>query len=109
MNRRNIVRYSVLICALALVCARQSNIRAQNSAELKANPVGMFENHTDVGKVLHPGSVEYDAAKQTYTISGSGENMWFRDDSLDVGAIGLNALSSSECQHKKQVSVSSSK
>ena len=32
--------------------------------------------------MLHPGSVEYDAAKQTYTISGSGENMWFDQDAF---------------------------
>lgn len=38
--------------------------------------VGVFENHGDVGTVLHPGSVDYDAAAKTYTISGSGENMW---------------------------------
>jgi len=42
----------------------------------------MFENHTDVGKVLHPGSVEYDAAQQTYTIAGSGQNMWFGTDAF---------------------------
>jgi len=39
-------------------------------------PVGAFEGHSDVGTVLHPGSVDYDAAKHTYTITGSGENMW---------------------------------
>ena len=35
-------------------------------------PLGMFEDHTDVGTVLHPGSVEYDASKQNYTVTGSG-------------------------------------
>ena len=29
-----------------------------------------------MGTVLHAGSVEYDAAQKTYTITGSGENMW---------------------------------
>ena len=42
--------------------------------------VGLFENHGDVGAVLHPGSVEYNASTGTYTISGSGENMWFSND-----------------------------
>src|ERR1700722_2983189 len=41
-----------------------------------AGPVGIFESHADVGTVLHAGSVEYDAAQHTYTIAGSGENMW---------------------------------
>src|SRR6266436_46334 len=43
-------------------------------------PGGLFEGHGDVGAVLHAGSVEYDAAKRNYTISGSGENMWFATD-----------------------------
>src|SRR5262245_44877773 len=42
--------------------------------------VGIFDDHGDVGAVLHPGNVDYDAARQTYTISGSGENMWFNKD-----------------------------
>ena len=44
--------------------------------------VGIFENHSDVGTVLHPGSVDYDAAAKTYTISGSGENMWLAADAF---------------------------
>jgi len=39
--------------------------------------LGIFDDHADVGSVLHAGSVEYDASKRTYTIAGSGENMWF--------------------------------
>jgi TolB protein len=38
--------------------------------------IGLFENHGDVGTVLHPGSVTYDLAKKSYTLAGSGENMW---------------------------------
>ena len=45
-----------------------------------SSPVGIFENHEDVGAVLHPGNVEYDAAKHSYTVSGSGENMWATKD-----------------------------
>src|SRR5258708_34852576 len=44
--------------------------------------VGIFESHGDVGTVLHSGSVDYDAAKKTYTISGSGENMWLGKDAF---------------------------
>jgi TolB protein len=46
----------------------------------ESGAVGIFEGSGDVGKVLHPGSVEFDAAKGTYTIAGSGENMWFGKD-----------------------------
>jgi TolB protein len=45
-----------------------------------SGPVGMFEGHQDVGTVLHPGSTSYDAAKQNYTVTGSGDNMWFGMD-----------------------------
>lgn len=49
-------------------------------AEGQAGGVGIFEGHQDVGKVLHPGSTSFDAAKQSYTVIGSGENMWFGMD-----------------------------
>ena len=42
--------------------------------------LGAFAAHEDVGTVLHAGSLEYDAAKGTYTIAGSGENIWFGKD-----------------------------
>lgn len=47
-----------------------------------AGPLGIFEDHTDVGTILHAGSVEYDASKQTYTLAGSGDNMWFAADAF---------------------------
>ena len=43
---------------------------------------GIFEGHGDVGTVLHPGSVEYDAAQKTYRITASGENIWGTADAL---------------------------
>ncbi|HUO33321.1 MAG TPA: hypothetical protein VMU80_29175 [Bryobacteraceae bacterium] len=45
-------------------------------------PQGLFEDHADVGTVLHPGSVAYDPAAKTYTVAGSGENMWFATDAF---------------------------
>src|SRR3954468_19700784 len=42
--------------------------------------LGIFESQNDVGHVLHPGSAEYDTTTKTYTVSGSGENMWFASD-----------------------------
>jgi len=72
----------MLACACALVFGKQNGIQAQDTARLTTSQTGMFESHTDVGKVLHPGSVEYDAAQQTYTVAGSGENMWFGKDAF---------------------------
>lgn len=47
-----------------------------------APALGVFEDHGDVGEVLHPGSVRFDAARRTYTVAGSGENMWFAADAF---------------------------
>jgi hypothetical protein len=47
-----------------------------------AGSLGIFEDHADVGAVLHAGSVEYDPAKRTYSVAGSGENMWFATDAF---------------------------
>jgi len=47
---------------------------------LSVDPI--FESHTDIGPGLHPGSLVYDPASRTYTISGSGENMWFASDAF---------------------------
>jgi len=44
--------------------------------------VGIFERHGDVGTVLHAGSVDYDAAKGSYTLSASGYNVWFEKDAF---------------------------
>src|SRR5260370_40866965 len=52
------------------------------AAQEAASAVGAFEGRGDVGKVLHPGSVEYDAEKRSYTIAGSGENMWLGSDAF---------------------------
>jgi TolB protein len=49
---------------------------------LAQNPVGIFENHADVGPVLHKGTAMYDQATRTYTLSGAGENLWFKKDEL---------------------------
>jgi TolB protein len=44
--------------------------------------VGIFEGHGDVGTVLHAGRSEYDSSKHTYTVMGSGENMWSDSDNF---------------------------
>jgi WD40 repeat protein len=59
----------------ALVLAAPCLLRAQTSGAL-----GIFEGHTDVGTVSHPGSATFDAATQAYTITGSGDDMWAAED-----------------------------
>lgn len=46
------------------------------------NPVGIFDNHADIGPVLHKGTATFDKSTQTYKLSGAGENIWFQKDEL---------------------------
>ena len=45
-----------------------------------AQSVGVFENSVDIGAVKHKGATVYDEEAQSYTLSGSGTNMWFGKD-----------------------------
>jgi TolB protein len=44
--------------------------------------LGIFEKNGDIGEVRKAGSVEFDAARKSYTISGGGENMWSTTDAF---------------------------
>ncbi|MGD0830411.1 MAG: hypothetical protein ABR907_05665 [Terracidiphilus sp.] len=50
------------------------------SAAQSESPLGIFQNHADIGTVLHAGSAYFDAAHGAYTLTGSGENIWFTGD-----------------------------
>ncbi len=88
-------------------------IGAQEAARQAAISPGIFEGHGDIGSVLHAGSVDYDASKQTYTIAGSGENMWFGKDAFHFawkqasGDVTLTAdiafLGKGQQEHRKAV------
>lgn len=45
-----------------------------------AGPVGLFDDHGDVGKPALAGSVQFDAGRGTYLVTGGGKNMWARED-----------------------------
>jgi hypothetical protein len=66
-----------LFCALAW----QAAAVAQNAGPVTApSPVGIFDNHADIGNPKNAGGTFYDAAAQIYTIRGSGYNIWFNRD-----------------------------
>jgi len=44
--------------------------------------LGIFTGSGDIGNVGQKGSVEFNAADSSYTISGGGTNMWFDSDQL---------------------------
>ena len=78
---------AIAFCGLAsaAVLAAQSAAPAPQAIaaappDIVAGPLVIFEGQQDVGTVLHPGSAQYDSASGTYTVSGSGENMWFAAD-----------------------------
>ncbi|MFZ0689910.1 MAG: hypothetical protein WAM68_08760 [Acidobacteriaceae bacterium] len=54
-------------------------LRASAATPASSSP-GIFEADQDIGTVLHPGSLQYDPVRQTYTVSGSGNNMWIGED-----------------------------
>jgi TolB protein len=54
--------------------------RASAAEESSVN--GQFPEHQDVGRALKPGSTEYSRGKDTYRISGGGDNMWFTNDAF---------------------------
>ena len=63
----------LLLCLF--FCVFFVNSQAQNT-------VGIFENHLDIGSVINKGSAIYDNASKIYTLTGSGENIWFKKDEL---------------------------
>src|SRR5467141_5186281 len=79
VDGKKIVWLTALTGVLALVCAAQNSAKAEKSR----TGAGIFEGRGNIGTVLHKGSVEYDAAKGSYTIAGSGENMWLGSDAFE--------------------------
>lgn len=68
------VRFSAVFAALAFLAFFPLGAQAQK--------IGIFDGQQDVGTVVHPGHGEYDAARNIYTVTGSGENMWFGSDNF---------------------------
>ncbi len=89
VHRKKTVWLTALAAVLAFMAAAKNGAPAKlsgtntlTSGTEAATATGIFAGHGDVGTVLHSGSVEYDAGKQIYTVSGSGENMWFGSDAF---------------------------
>jgi TolB protein len=105
------LRKSLLVALIvgSIFLLEAFSLKAQNAAA----SLGIFEGHGDVGTVLHPGSVDFDATKLTYTISGSGENMWSVADAFqfvwkkvsgDITlTVDISFLTAGGNEHKKAV------
>ena len=44
------------------------------------HPVGIFDDHLDIGHPKLAGDASYDAGTQTYNVKGAGDNIWFNRD-----------------------------
>lgn len=55
-------------------------IIACNSAFAQTDAIGIFDYHGDIGHPKNAGSAQYDKVTHTYTITGSGYNIWFNRD-----------------------------
>ena len=73
MNRLN----KTFLILLSLGILLQSG-----SAPSQDSGLALFERQGDIGAVRNAGSVEYDAAKKSYLVAGSGENMWLTNDAF---------------------------
>ena len=51
-----------------------------HAAFSQTDTLGLFEHHQDIGNPKLAGSAKYDAVTHTYTLSGSGYNIWFNRD-----------------------------
>ncbi len=110
MHKKNKSVDWLATCVIGLLlCCAASGFCEQSPAA----PLGIFESHADVGTILHAGSAEYDQSKQSYNVSGSGENIWYRTDAFQFvwkkisGDVALTAnisfLGSGGNEHRKAV------
>jgi TolB protein len=49
-------------------------------AMAQVDTLGLFEHHQDIGNPKIAGSAKYDPVTHTYTLTGSGYNIWFNRD-----------------------------
>lgn len=55
---------------------------AVSNAQFRGPSLGFFQRFTDVGSPGIPGSAVYSAPDQIYKLKGSGNNIWFGEDSF---------------------------
>jgi Periplasmic component of the Tol biopolymer transport system len=53
------------------------------SSTIAQNPTGIFKSGKDIGSPKLSGSASYDETSQSYTLSGSGYNIWFERDEFN--------------------------
>ena len=72
-------------------------------AESKPEPLGVFDDHGDVGSVIHAGAAHFDRTRSEYTVTGSGDtlnlsgggSMTASGDTINLGANSNETLTGS--------------
>ncbi len=65
-SKQNLMGFLIILLVTTMVTAQ--------------NKIGIFDNNLDIGNCALKGSAAYSESDQTYTLSGSGTNMWFKKD-----------------------------
>jgi TolB protein len=63
------------ILLLVLSAVVTGSLHAQNTVA-GSKPIGLFDDHADVGNPVKAGNVSYNPETQEYTMQGAGSNMW---------------------------------
>lgn len=71
------MRFLRTVTKLAIAAALPGTPALTQSSD---SAVGIFESRTNVGTATVPGSVEFDAAKGEYRVTGGGGNLWGKVD-----------------------------
>jgi hypothetical protein len=57
-------------------------MKTSSADRTTSGSLGIFEGEGDLGDMLHRGGVKFDPEKRTYSVTGSGENIWFARDAF---------------------------
>jgi TolB protein len=79
--RRPATGHRLVLAGLCAVVGLVPAIRPVFAAD-RSVAIGVFEDSTDVGSGLKPGSLAFDQAPGTYRVTGGGQNMWFTNDAF---------------------------
>jgi TolB protein len=74
MNFRGTHRWSLMFTLMLW------SLASPGYGQTGTQELGQFQAQGDFGVILHPGSGQYDASRDSYTVSGSGANLWFGID-----------------------------
>ncbi len=74
------LRWSASVSVVLLFTSGLLELHAAEKADKKKQPLGIFEQATDVGEDLLRGSSSYDPVKKQYTIKGGGADIYGGED-----------------------------